>query len=139
MAREDKYPRDQWLSMTTPEMQASIQRKLFTTLGLFLDTAPEGEEWERVKEVLNKLQQYIAKEYDDPASNIDKSEAEQVMASLSAARERITKCLDMSRAEMRKPPTPEKTWTPEELEKATKEYEQFEQLLSKMGKKHWWD
>jgi hypothetical protein len=99
MARPDKYPHDQWQSMTTPQMQATIHHSLFNALGRYLDTAPEGQEWERVNELLSKTQQYIQKEYDDPANDLDQNEAAQVMAALSAARERIDICLGMLKAD----------------------------------------
>ena len=146
MARSERYDPDQWECMNKPQAQSKIQEALGSYLRSFLDTAPEGSELARVKEVLSMVMRYFEREYQlaeggatrDPKRS---SIAEEVLMALAAARKRIRsdEALDTWLAEIEKevrssPPIP-----PEVLDQETEAWREFEEKLRQQGKEHWWE
>lgn len=138
MARSERYDPEQWQYMTKAETQARIREALSGYLFSFLDSAPEGSELSRVKEVLSMLKKYFEREYRlaEAGDTFDlerSSIAETVLMSLSPMMKHLPTDEDLEAeiAKSRNRPPP----TPEEIE----EWERFKRWLSKHGVENLWD
>jgi hypothetical protein len=143
MARPERYKPEQWKHMNQSETQVRIRAALVNYLGSFLDTAPEGGELSRAREVFLMIKKYFERELrlaeESAEPDQERSEiAEQVLIPLSSYL-RIDKAfqtgLAARSAELPQSPEP----SPEELDEKIEEWQRFEERLRQEGKEHWWD
>jgi len=97
----------------------------------FLDTAPEGGEPERVKELIVIVKQYFEKEL-ERAEN-DRDSTELILATLGAAIRRLPIQEQLEQLKTGIPDSP--PVTVEDVER----WQRFEDFLGREGKKGWWD
>jgi hypothetical protein len=143
MARPERYKPDQWEHMSRPETQVRIRAALSNYMRSFLDTAPEGGELSRAREVILMFKAYFERELQtaEELPNPDRdraSIAEQVLIPL-ASYFHIATLFETGMAAKRVeiPQSPE--LSPEELDKKIEEWRKFEERLRREGKEHWWE
>ena len=132
MANSNRYDPEQWAFMNRPDTQIKIRNALSGYLRSFLDTAPEHDGSERVKELLAMVKRYFEKELEKAENERDLnriSASELVLASLSAAIRRMPTQEQLEQVADTTPATSE----------AVEGWERFERFLEREGKKGWWD
>ena len=89
MARPERYIPEQWEHMNRPETQVRIRAALSNYMRSFLDTAPEGGELSRARDVILMFKEYFERELQtaEELPNPDRdraSIAEQVLIPLAS-------------------------------------------------------
>ncbi len=143
MARPERYKPEQWEHMNRPETQVRIRAALSNYMRSFLDTAPEGGELSRARDVILMFKEYFERELQtaEELPNPDRdraSIAEQALIPLASyfhIAELFEAGMAAQRAEI--PQSPE--LSPEELDKKIEEWRRFEERLRQEGKEHWWE
>ena len=139
MARPERYNAEQWEHMNRPETQVRIRAALSNYMRSFLDTAPEGRELSRARDVILIFKEYFERELrtaeELPNPDRDRASiAEQVLAPLGSYLHIAT----LFEAGMAKTPeVPE--LSPQALDANIAEWQRFEERLRREGKDHWWD
>ena len=139
MARPERYKPEQWEHMNRPETQIRIRAALSNYMRSFLDTAPEGGELYRARDVILMFMEYFERELKtaEELPNPDRdraSVAEQVLAPLGSYLH-IARLFEAGMAK----PTEAPELSEEELDTKIEGWQRFEERLIREGKEHWWD
>jgi len=139
MARRERYNPEQWKYMNLPDTQVRIRAALSNYLRSFLDTATEGGELTRAREVFQMIKEYFEREprlaEEQPEPDRERADiAETVLIPLGSYF-RIAGKFEAGVANA--PPRAE--LSAEELDEKIEEWQRFEERLRQEGREHWWD